>query len=516
VKTSIFPGCFLCGRRPPAAAHTPQLEYEIYVASTHVATECGWFERESVEILPEIGLAEALIVSGGLVRGNAGGVSEPSGSLRPCRGTSVVHCRPGSANRASPGLLSRITSDGQEDPARKGPARKTAAKSTKKQVKRAVPKKPAASVKRSAAPKEPKTVRRKKPESPESQLQSLDRDIVKLVNRRAELTVQHLQSQPDVRKAMFDPHVEQELWARLESENKGPLSPAAMRSIFREVISSARSKLKTLRVAYLGPAFSFTHLAAIERFGKSADLIPVNTIASVFEEVNRGHAHFGMVPIENSTDGRVVDTLDMFTRLPLRICGEVQMAIHHNLLSRSPRSEIVEIYSKPQALSQCRDWLARNMPRASTIEVTSTSTAAQLARDKPGAAAVASRQAAVQYDLEIVAEKIEDNAYNVTRFAVIGEEETKPTGRDRTALLLQIPHTPGSLSDALTAFKNNKTNLTWIESFPLRGPESGYLFFLDFEGHQRDPKVQKALEALQKKAVRMEVLGSYPRCEPLE
>ena len=262
--------------------------------------------------------------------------------------------------------------------------------------------------------------------------------------------------------------------------------------------------------------FSFTHLAAIERFGKSADLIPVSSIAAVFEEVNRGHAEFGMVPIENSTDGRVVDTLDMFTRLPLRICGEVQMAIHHNLLSRSPRSEIVEIYSKPQALSQCRDWLARNMPRATTIEVTSTSTAAQLARDKPGAAAVASRQAAVQYDLEIVAESIEDNAHNVTRFAIIGDDETKPTGRDRTALLLQIPHAPGSLSDALQAFKNAKINLTWIESFPLRGPEAGYLFFLDFEGHQKEARIQKALEFLLKKAVRMEVLGSYPRYEAAE
>jgi chorismate mutase/prephenate dehydratase len=396
--------------------------------------------------------------------------------------------------------------------------KKSAAKSAPRQVRKAVPKAKAPAPKaKPAAPRPaaaaPKTVVRKKPETLESRLAGLDREIVKLANQRVELTVQELQQHPDLRKAMFDPAVEQQLWARVDESNHGPLSRVAMQSIFREVLSAARAKVKTLRVAYLGPAFSFTHLAAIERFGKSTDLIPVSSIAAVFEEVNRGHAHYGIVPIENSTDGRVVDTLDMFTRLPLRICGEVQMAIHHNLLSRSPRGEIVEIYSKPQALSQCRDWLARNMPRAATIEVTSTSTAAQLARDKPGAAAVASRQAAVQYDLQIVAESIEDNAHNVTRFAIIGEEDTRPTGQDRTALLLQIPHAPGSLSDALNAFKTNKINLTWIESFPLRGPETGYLFFLDFEGHQQDQRIKKALEVLHSRAVRMEVLGSYPRYE---
>lgn len=406
--------------------------------------------------------------------------------------------------------------------ARKPAAPKSRRKPLPKQVRKAVPKRAAAPSKQRPAPQRPaasnaapppKTVRRKKPDSPEVLLSSLDRELLKLLNRRTELTIQTLQTQADVRQSLFDPQAEQQLWERIEQANAGPLSTAAARAIFREIISAARARVKTLRVAYLGPPFSFTHLAAMERFGKSADLIPVSSIAAVFEEVNRGHAHYGVVPIENSTDGRVVDTLDMFTRLPLRICGEVQMAIHHNLLSRSPRSEIVEIYSKPQALSQCRDWLARNMPRATTIEVTSTSTAAQLARDKPGAAAVASKQAAVQYDLQIVAENIEDNAHNVTRFAIIGEEETRPTGRDRTALLLQIPHAPGSLSDALTAFKNAKINLTWIESFPLRGPEAGYLFFLDFEGHRQEPRIQKALEALQKRAVRMEVLGSYPRFE---
>jgi chorismate mutase/prephenate dehydratase len=357
---------------------------------------------------------------------------------------------------------------------------------------------------------------RKSTGSLEASLRSLDRQILQLINKRSEGTIRLIESAPDRGAAVFDLRGDDLLWQELTAANPGPLPVSAVRGVFRQILSASRQKVKLQHVAYLGPQFSFTHLAAIERFGESADLIPVSTIASVFEEVNRGHADFGLVPIENSTDGRIVDTLDMFTRLPLRICGEVQIAVHHYLCSKSPRSDITEIYSKPQALSQCREWLSRNMPQARLIEVTSTSTAAQLARDKPGVGAIASRQAAVEYDLQAVAEKIEDNPNNVTRFAVIGDQPTRPTGHDRTAVLLQIPHQPGTLSDSLQAFKKNKLNLTWIESFPLRGPESGYLFFIDFEGHFNETRTKKTLEELAKKAVRMEVLGSYPRSEPLE
>lgn len=367
---------------------------------------------------------------------------------------------------------------------------------------------------RRSAPTSGSTTTRK--QNPAVRIKAIDREVIKLINERLKLTVGELEQLTDRRDVWFDPQLERELWEQLDGYNKGPLDKEVLRSIFREILSSAREMVKEVRVAYLGPQFSFTHLAALEKFGKTADLIPVNSIAAVFEEVNKGHAEYGIVPIENSTDGRIVDTLDMFTRLPLRICGEVQIAVHHNLLSRSPRSEITEIYSKPQALSQCRDWLSRNMPHAKLYDVTSTSTAAALAQSKPGAGAIASRQAAVQYSLDIIAESIEDNAYNVTRFAIIGDQDTKSTGKDRTALLLQIPHSPGSLTDALNAFKLNKINLTWIESFPLRGPETGYLFFLDFEGHSKDAKIKKALALLEKKAVRLEVLGSYPRSDVSE
>jgi chorismate mutase/prephenate dehydratase len=341
----------------------------------------------------------------------------------------------------------------------------------------------------------------------------IDQEILKLINQRAKLTVNWINAQDSPRKALFSPEIDDEIVAALIEKNAGPLSADTVRGVFRQVLSGARRNVGVQRVAYLGPAFSYSHQAAIERFGESADLIPVSTIASVFEEVNRGHVEFGIVPIENSTDGRIVDTLDMFTRLPLRICGEVHISVHHNLLAKCPRGEITEVYSKPQAFSQCRNWLNRHMPHARLHDVTSTSTAAQLARDKFGAAAIASSRAAVEYGLQIVAEDVQDNRNNVTRFAIIGDQIPAPTGRDRTALLLQIPHKPGALADALVAFKKQKVNLSWIESFPLRGPETGYLFFLDFEGHQKEAKTKRTLEQLEKNAVRMEVLGSFPRSE---
>ncbi len=417
--------------------------------------------------------------------------------------------------KAGSSASTRTTSANQRGAKNAAVKKKAAAKPAAS--KRAVVKKKAAVKKAPASSPAPKrTGRAGAATTIEGEIKQLDRDILKLVNRRANLTTKQLEKLPNPQEAIFNPRADDELWTKLEERNPGPLPANAVRGIFREILSAARRRVKTQRVAYLGPPFSFTHLATIERFGEWADLCPVSTIAAVFDEVNRGHADYGIVPIENSTDGRVVDTLDMFTRLPLRICGEVQINVHHNLLARCARSEITEIYSKPQALSQCRDWLARNKPQARLIEVPSTSTAAQLARDKPGAAAVASRQASIEYGLQIIADDIEDNSNNVTRFAVIGgESTTEPTGKDRTAVLLQIPHQPGSLSDALIAFQKNKINLTWIESFPLRGPESGYLFFMDFEGHTKEPRIKKAIEDIEKKAVSLSILGSYPRSEPL-
>ncbi len=213
--------------------------------------------------------------------------------------------------------------------------------------------------------------------------------------------------------------------------------------------SGCRSLVAEPRIAFLGPLYSFSHLAAIHRFGQSVEYVPVGTIAAVFEEVHRKQSDFGLVPVENSTDGRVADTLEMFTRMRVRICGEVELRIHHILLGKCPRTEVREVYSKPQALSQCRNWLAKHLPAARTIEVTSTSTAAQLAGEKPGAAAIASLQAGMHHGLDVLAENIEDNPANTTRFAVIGDHVSPPTGNDRTAMLFQTEHRPGALADAM-------------------------------------------------------------------
>src|SRR5947199_321430 len=278
------------------------------------------------------------------------------------------------------------------------------------------------------------------------------------------------------------------------------LAPDAQtgRAIYREIISGSRALQKVLKVAYLGPEYSFSHLAAVERFGQTVEFIRVGTIAAVFEEVNRGHADFGVVPLDNSTDGRVADTLDMFLRLPqIKVCAEVRLRIHHNLLANCEQQEIRRVYSKPQALSQCRNWLSKNIPHASQHEVASTAVAAELAVREPGAAAVASRQAAVRYGLRILFQDIEDSPHNETRFAVIGHQEAEKTGHDKTAIMFRIPHSPGSLVSVLDIFKQAKLNLTWIESFPARQGKPEYLFFVDFEGHVEDPKVKRTLTQLQ-------------------
>ncbi len=298
-----------------------------------------------------------------------------------------------------------------------------------------------------------KSSRKKTPAQLLSAAAKLDQDILKLVNERAKLTIDWIESQDDPRQALFSPEISDSPVAAAVEKNAGPLSNHAVAGALQHVLAGARRKVRLKRVAYLGPAYSYSHQAAIERFGEAADLIPVSTIASVFEEVNRGHVEFGIVPIENSTDGRIVDTLDMFTRLPLRICGEVQLSVHHNLLAKCGRSEITEIYSKPQAFSQCRNWLNRHMPHARLHDVTSTSTAL-LARDKPGAAALL-RAAAVEYGLQIVAKMFRGHNKNRTSLGSVYHDQTPlPTaGRQIGQRLVAADlHKPVCSGPTLVAF----------------------------------------------------------------
>lgn len=348
-----------------------------------------------------------------------------------------------------------------------------------------------------------------------AEIDRVDRDLVKLMNQRAEVALKIGQIKLAEGQSIYAPSREEEVIGHALASSKGPLTEFCVRAIYRELISGSRALEKILKVAYLGPSYSYSHLAAIERFGQSVEFVPVGSISAVFEEVNRGHTDFGLVPLENSTDGRIADTLDMFTRLPQKICGEVQLRIHHNLLGKCPRGDVSQVYSRPQAISQCRNWLSKHLPNARPIEVASTAAAAQLAAEKPGAAAIASREAGVHYGLELLAENIEDNQSNLTRFAVIGDLPADRTGHDKTALMFQVDHKPGALADAMMIFKKNKLNLTWIESFPIAGAKEGYLFFVEFSGHGKDARVIRGIQALQRKALRLEVLGTYPISPPV-
>jgi chorismate mutase/prephenate dehydratase len=353
-----------------------------------------------------------------------------------------------------------------------------------------------------------------------AQIDKLDLQIVKLVNERAAVAGDIGRAKLEQGEDIFSPAREEEVYQNVVLANekqKGPLDESTIRAVFREIMSGSRALQKVLKVSYLGPEYSFSHLASIERFGQQAEFIPVPSISAVFEEVNREHVEFGVVPVENSTDGRVADTLDMFQRLPhLTICGEVRIRIQHNLVANCEHQEIRRVYSKAQVLSQCRTWLAKNLPNVLLKDVSSTSIAATLAHDEPGSAAIASRQAAVKYGLRVLFSQIEDSPHNETRFAVIGRQKAQRSGNDKTSLMFHLPHNPGSLAEALDVFKQNKINLTWIESFPAnQTAKPEYIFFVDCEGHQDDPKISRALKALAEHCRHITVLGSFPMASPV-
>ena len=276
----------------------------------------------------------------------------------------------------------------------------------------------------------------------------------------------------------------------------------------------AQSEFNTHRstnVAFLGPLYSYSHLATSRYFGDNFIPCPMPTIERVFVDVSKESADFGVVPIENSTDGRIVDTLNVLSRSTLSICGEINLPIHHTLLSLEAMESIKTVYSKPQALSQCRHWLAEHLPHAQLVDTPSTTVAAEIASETPGAAAIASVLAGEHYGLVAIASKIEDRQGNLTRFAVLGNEIPSPTGSDKTTLIVELKHAPGALADAMLSFKKQQLNLTWIESFPKPNRPSEYFFFMELEGHREDPEVKAALRTLERNTQRISVLGSFPK-----
>lgn len=342
-------------------------------------------------------------------------------------------------------------------------------------------------------------------------IDAVDLQILELITRRANLATEIGAAKLGSNTEIFHPNREAEVFANILSRNVGPLGEVTVKAIFREIVSGCRALQAVPKVAYLGPEYSFSHLATLHRFGETVEFMEVGSIAAVFEEVQRKNAHYGVVPLENSTDGRIVDTLDTFARMPeIKICDEIRFRVHHCLLSDSEVGDVKRIYSKPQALSQCRNWLAKHCPDASLHEVTSTTVAARLVQSERFAAAVASREAGSRYGLKVLFQNIEDSQHNETRFAVIGPHDARRTGRDKTAMMFRTANSPGALADTLQPFKANGVNITWIESFPVRETKGEYLFFVDFDGHMSDDRVRSTIDAIRPHTQKLMLLGSFP------
>lgn len=312
----------------------------------------------------------------------------------------------------------------------------------------------------------------------------------------------------------YIPHREKKIISTLTKRSKGPLEPEALESIFREIINACRSLESKLKVAYFGPEGTFTHLAAMKNFGSSGLYVPVKSIGDVFTEVEKGRAGYGVVPVENTNEGVVNHTLDMFIESNLVICSEINMQIEECLLSKEGSLKAIKtVYSHPQPLAQCRGWLEENLPGVQVVEVHSTAAASKRAVSEKGAAAIGSRAAAAIYDLEVVAAGIEDSKENYTRFLVIGKKPSEASGEDKTSILFSIKDKVGALHDMLMAFKWHKINLTKIESRPTKKKAWEYIFFVDLLGHISDKAVQEALEELKESCIFLKVLGSYPKAD---
>ncbi|MDD5449569.1 MAG: prephenate dehydratase [Candidatus Omnitrophica bacterium] len=345
------------------------------------------------------------------------------------------------------------------------------------------------------------------------QIDEIDKKIIETLNKRAGLSLKIGKIKRKSKLSVYSPDRESDVYEKVLKRNDGPLTNESITAIYREVMSGTLSLEGPVRVAYLGPAATFTHLASIKKFGSSVEYVPVNSITEVFQEVEKGRAEYGVVPIENSIEGAVSHTLDMFIDSDLKICSEISLEISHNLLGRAGKNpKIRKVYSNPQVFGQCRIWLEANLPKAELIEVSSTTRAAELAKKEPNSACIASKLAADYYGLKVYAKSIEDYSHNVTRFLVIGKTGPNPTNNDKTSIMFSIKDRLGALHDMLVPFKKNRINLTKIESRPSKRRAWDYYFFVDLEGHYKDTKVKKALMELKKQATFIKILGSYPVC----
>ena len=345
-------------------------------------------------------------------------------------------------------------------------------------------------------------------------IDTIDNKIVDLLKQR----IQHAQDVGRIKskdkRAKYDPLRERQIYARLLERNKDEFPEQALRSIFHEIITTCRLSQKRPVVSYLGPEATFSHLAGVKYFGHSADYEAIESIEDIFSEVERGRTTFGIVPVENSIEGAVFSTLDAFMKHKVKICGEVNLEISHNLVCQSGNIEdITTVASHSQPLAQCREWLKKHLPGIPTLPVFSTGVAAQMAAKDPHVGAIASSLAIKTYQLQIVVPGIEDYRGNTTRFLVIGRKSPLRSGRDKTSLLIGLLDRPGALNEALTILADKGINLAKIESRPIKGMQWKYLFFMDMVGHMEDKIIKDGCTDLQKVCSYYEWLGSYPMAE---
>jgi chorismate mutase/prephenate dehydratase len=337
-----------------------------------------------------------------------------------------------------------------------------------------------------------------------------DTQIVKLLNERTKHVLAIGEIKRKAGEEIYAPHRERTVLQRICRRNQGPITNESLRAIYREIMSSALSLEKSLTVAYLGPEATFTHQAAIRRFGASLLYAPQKTITDVFTEVSKHRADYGVVPVENSTEGVVTHTLDMFVDSDLKIVAQIVLPVQHCLLANCPRAQIKKLYAHPQALGQCRTWVQTNLPRAEIVETSSNARSAELAAKEKGAAAIAGILASERYDVPVLDYDIQDNVDNATRFLVLGRQSSPPTGDDRTSLMFSVMDRVGALYHALAAFRRCRINMTKIESRPSKRKAWEYFFFVDCQGHMEDLRLGKAISLLGEHCSYVKVLGSYP------
>ena len=345
-------------------------------------------------------------------------------------------------------------------------------------------------------------------------IDALDRQIQELLNARAAAAqeVARIKLAADPQAEFYRPEREAEVLRRVKARNTGPLDGEEMARLFREIMSACLALEQPLEVAFLGPEGTFTQAAALKHFGHSVQTLSLGSIPDVFKEVEAGACHYGVVPVENSTEGVVSHTLDTFLNSPLHICGEVSLRIHHHLLSKAASLDAVTlVYSHQQSLAQCRGWLDRHLPHAASVAVSSNAEAAALVTDKPNAAAIAGEAAAEIYHLPRLMSNIEDEPGNTTRFLVIGKKDAQQSGDDKTSLMFSMHNKSGGLHSLLAPLAEHGISMTRIESRPSRRGRWEYVFFVDIEGHRKEPKVAKALQVLEEKSTLFRVLGSYPK-----